>query len=493
MIKIDSIEFIDQLERSYRIGKFQIGEFPFTGGTSANTITTKVWNQHGNTFVDAYMMETNNEMTFSIFYPRKSDQEIVQMRREITDVCSPLNGIVTMKVTLNTGDVYYRDITFTAAPQFPIGAENRNRDYQKVRLEWEAHDPFWYSENEIVESFQSVEPLLEFPLESISYNDQAFSDFTGKIQYSTVENPNMFRYRAASTIGVPSDFTTEATQVSHQDKIKTIDGQTSTYTQTIAGNIPQMMWSFDVIQIIERKYGSGIWGGTTILADKIALAKSWITFISYRYLGFGSTPTGNKIILARYKSDDNTWYGNWSYNNTVITEHIISSSVASNNIDANGMIHLLAYTDASDGVTGSTLNTDYISLTLSITFPNMIKPIYFGNILPANIATNTGQVDSPVSILITGACTNPKITNLTTGEFIKLKNLTMISTDQLVIDTAFGQKKVELNGASIFNKLDPASTFFSLIKGDNEIDFSDDTGSTAAKIFFTFKELYISI
>lgn len=493
MIKIESIEFIDQLSRSYTIGKLQITDFPFIGGTTANLITTKVWNQHGNTFVDSFMNETNSELTFGIFYSGRSDQEIVQMRRNITDVCSPLNGIVTMKVTLNTGDVYNRDISFTAAPQFPIGFENRNRDFQKVRLEWEAHDPFWYSENEIVESFQSVEPLFEFPMESIGYNDEAFSDFTGKIQYSTTENPNMFRYRAAATLGVPSDFTTEATQVSHQDKIKTIDGQTSTYTQTTAGNIPQMMWSFDVIQIIERKYGSDIWGGTTLLADKIALAKTWITSLSYRYLGYGSTPTGNKIILARYKSDDNTWYGNWSYNNTVITEHVISSSVASNNIDANGFIHLVAYTDASDGVTGSTLNTDYISLTLSITFPDMVDPIEFGNILPANIASNAGQVDAPVSILITGACTNPIITNLTTGEFIKLNNLTMIATDELRIDTAFGQKKVELNGVSIFNKLDPSSSFFSLIKGDNEIEFTDSTGSTAAKIFFTYKELYISI
>ena len=44
----------------------------------------------------------------------------------------------------------------------------------------------------------------------------------------------------------------------------------------------------------------------------------------------------------------------------------------------------------------------------------------------------------------------------------------MVAGDELIIDTTFGRKKVELNGQNVFNKLDFASTFFNLIKGEND-------------------------
>ena len=289
MIQVESIELITD-QKTYTIKKHQVEEYPFQGGTSSNQITTKVWNQHGNTFVDSFMEPLDTSLTFGIFYGGKELAEVASMHREITDVCNPLNGIVEMKVTLNTGEIYSRDISFTTTPQFPVGFENRNREFQKVRLEYEVHDPFWYSERDIVETFQSVDPLFEFP----------FTMSTG-------------------------------------------------------------------------------------------------------------------------------------------------------------------------------------------------DPVEFGSLLPANIATNQGQVEAPVSIRITGICTNPRIENKTTGEFIKLNNISMGENETLVIDTAFGQKKVELDGVSMFHKLDTASTFFTLKKGENEIEFSDDTNSTTAKIYFTYKELFISI
>ena len=86
-----------------------------------------------------------------------------------------------------------------------------------------------------------------------------------------------------------------------------------------------------------------------------------------------------------------------------------------------------------------------------------------------------------------------RIENETTGEFIAFKNLTMVAGDVLVIDTTFGQKRVELNGVNVFNKLDFASTFFNLQIGDNSIDFSDETGSTTTTIHFIYKNLYVTI
>jgi hypothetical protein len=290
MLKVEKIEFIDSKNNTYIIKKHQIENFPLIGGEDANIITSKVWNQHGNTPINALMESTQAELLFALYTGDLAAPQIQEQRRQLVNICNPLNGTLTMKVTLNSGDIYSKDITFVSAPSFPVGRDNRNEIWQKVLLEYESNNPFWYAEQELVETFQAVQPLFIFPF------------------------------------------------------------------------------------------------------------------------------------------------------------------------------------------------------TMSTT-----DPMYFGNILPSNIAENNGQVAAPITIRIEGACVNPRIDNKTTGEFIKFNNLTMTADQVLDIDTTFGEKKVTLDGVNIFNKLDYASTFFNLVIGANEIEFTDDTGSTTAAIHFIYKELFITI
>ena len=120
-------------------------------------------------------------------------------------------------------------------------------------------------------------------------------------------------------------------------------------------------------------------------------------------------------------------------------------------------------------------------------------PVIFGDIKFNKIAMNEGHAEAPIIIKIKGACVNPVITNKTTGEFIKFKDLIMFSEDVLEINTAFGQKKVTLNGDNVFNRLDFSTTFFNLKKGENEIEFADDAGNTTATITFIYRNLFITI
>ena len=290
MLKIKQLQILDKNNRMLCIDGKRIENFPLQGGEEANMVSIKSWNQHGNTFVNAFMESFEGELDFIIPTFNKMPEGILCNREGITSVCNPLNGIVTMKVILNSGDVFLRDVTFISAPYFPIGFENRNRAWQKVKLVYEANNPFWYSEETIFESFRGVTPLFKLPF-------------------------NM-----------------------------------------------------------------------------------------------------------------------------------------------------------------STTN-----------------PVIFGEIIPANSAFNQGQVEAPVIIRINGACVNPMIRNLTTGEFIGFKDLTMNASDELIIDTTFGQKKVELNGQNVFNKLDFASTFFNLIKGKNTIDFTDASASNEASIQFIYRNLYVTL
>lgn len=292
MLKVESIEFIDANNRTYQINKSQVESFPMIGGNAAQMVTTKAWNQHGNTFVNAMMEAEDSELIFILKTSNLSPFEIEEARREITNICNPLNGIVTMKIVLNSGRTYNRDISFLAAPLFPTGFDNRNRQWQKVMLSIEANNPFWYEDKTITETFQQAIPLFEFPFE----------------------------------------MSPEA-------------------------------------------------------------------------------------------------------------------------------------------------------------------PIEFGTLIPSKIVENEGQVDAPVMIKIVGACINPIIENVTTGEMIRFKTLTMNDDDVLEIDTTFGQKKVMLNEIdNAFNRLDFSSTFFNLKIGENEIDFRDDTLITPkAVIYFTYRNLYITI
>jgi hypothetical protein len=292
MLKVNLIEFKDQNEQIYQIRNHQLESFPLIGGTTSQAIKTEAWNQHGNTYITSYMDSIEGDLTFAIFTANKTTSEIEAMRKEIATICNPLNGIIEMTITLNNGNVYHRDITFVSSPVFPIGFENRNKDWQKVQLLYEANNPFWYSDKTITETFQQAIPLFEFPFE-----------------------------------------------------------------------IPE---------------GEGI---------------------------------------------------------------------------------------------------------------------EFGSGLPTKIVVNEGQVEAPVIIKIIGACINPTIENVTTGEIIRFKNLTMTENDVLEIDTTFGQKKVTLNGTvNVFYALDFSTSFFNLKLGENEIDFRDDTLITPeAVIYFIYRNMYHTI
>lgn len=292
MLKVNLIEFTDQAGTVYTIKGHQIESFPLIGGTTSEPITTKAWNQHGNTFINSYMEPFEGELVFVLYTQYLNDLEIEEARKSVAKVCNPLNGIVEMAITLNNENVYRRDVTFVSAPSFPIGIENRNQMWQKVQLTYEANNPFWYSDKTITEDFQQSIPLFEFPFEM---SDSA--------------------------------------------------------------------------------------------------------------------------------------------------------------------------------------------------------PIEFGSYLPSKVILNEGQVEAPVIITIVGACINPIIENVTTGEMIRFKSLTMGANDELLIDTTFGQKRVILNGVeNVFYKLDFSTTFFSLALGENEIDFRDDTLVTPeATIYFTYKNMYHTI
>lgn len=111
------------------------------------------------------------------------------------------------------------------------------------------------------------------------------------------------------------------------------------------------------------------------------------------------------------------------------------------------------------------------------------------------IISNLGHVETPVEIIFKGPAVNPSIVNLTTGEFIKIDR-TLTSDDILYITTEYGNKKVEIenNGlrSNALNYIDLDSTFFSLVVGDNIIEYKTD-GLKPESVEIKYRNRYLGV
>lgn len=186
------------------------------------------------------------------------------------------------------------------------------------------------------------------------------SDFTGKIAGSVVENANSFKFSISNTLQTPTGSWNEYTQEPY-DRIKTLDGISKEMSRTVNGEIGQQIFSFNVIKAFEKQHGNIPSTDQTTAGKVIWLKDNLVEFVC-KWTGYGLCPTGNKAYLKVWLN------GNWADwgQNTSSSPALISSNTfyIANGIDANGFIHVLTHTDSSNGVTASTIYTDYVSLTL---------------------------------------------------------------------------------------------------------------------------------
>lgn len=97
---------------------------------------------------------------------------------------------------------------------------------------------------------------------------------------------------------------------------------------------------------------------------------------------------------------------------------------------------------------------------------------------------NAGDVETPVEITITGPCTNPSVTNNTTGKTISITR-SLLAGEKIEIDTAFGRKRVEHISAlgvrtNAMHWLTDDSELWGLAVGDNELEYSETSGAGGA-------------
>ena len=91
-----------------------------------------------------------------------------------------------------------------------------------------------------------------------------------------------------------------------------------------------------------------------------------------------------------------------------------------------------------------------------------------------------------------GAVKNPKITKLSTGEYLRVI-VDMQKGDILIIDTNKGRKGVKLNGEMISRRLDKLSTYFSIDGPDNIIQYDADENYTNLDVYLYYQSKYLGV
>lgn len=193
------------------------------------------------------------------------------------------------------------------------------------------------------------------------------ASFLGKVAGSTTANPHTVKFWATiGTLNPPNGSWNEAIQ-SGYNNMTSVDGTLYRATNNVSGGQIQHIFNFNLLEHIQRTYGT-IPGATT--ADKALWLKTNISRLTFNWWGFGSSPAGNRATLR-------LWNGtNWATFNTVAThtnastaklsDAMITSAQIGVGIQSDGFVHALVYAEASDGTTLSDLNTDAVSLDVEL-------------------------------------------------------------------------------------------------------------------------------
>ncbi|WP_219620125.1 penicillin acylase family protein [Bacillus canaveralius] len=150
-------------------------------------------------------------------------------------------------------------------------------------------------------------------------------------------------------------------------RIEKLDGTLSNPNVTANGKNAQTLFSFNLIEHVERKYGAI---PASTVADKVAWLKANAYFFTFNWHGKGSAPNSTKSKLGYWNAVSNAWATgpSWERSGTTIQRTPIGfeNIHIQHLIDANGFAHFIAFAEPSDGVTLSKIETDYVNLEVKL-------------------------------------------------------------------------------------------------------------------------------
>lgn len=214
-------------------------------------------------------------------------------------------------------------------------------------------------------------------------------DYLNKIAGSDVENPNSFGSQNGESILKPSNSWNIGNQTRY-NALKELDGKTSYTASTLNNRFEQNLFSFNVLEIVKRQLGEEFFldQGAVSNSEQIELLKPKITNDRGNVYGWGSGSDGNKMSFAVWNVRWLNWSGTRSTTASTVTNINLPINNANEYIDSDGICRFIAYSNASDGTTASSLNIDYANyqFTIELSMNEHIKSLIAANHIE-NLAT----------------------------------------------------------------------------------------------------------
>jgi hypothetical protein len=291
-------------------------------------------------------------------------------------------------------------------------------------------------------------------------------DYAGKVYNSTTVNPHITKHNHMSSNTIllgPSEFTTESSQ-SGYDGMLTLDGVTAQVSAQVNDAIPQRLLAFNIVEMYKRKFGYIPADGT--LVGEIDWLKKNLSTITCNGVGYGVKPSGNHICMKWFLQDgSNTWNGTPGENIASSPANFVRSIDAGNiyrAIDSNGFVYFLIYTDASDGVTASTVYLDYANIELQVAseagYDTLVPPN------PRRDSVTAPNYDTVLSLAKAYANITTDYTGKVSGSVVENANLFRRTTSNagqttLLSPTVFASTYAEVSDYTGINTLNGNVTY----------------------------------
>jgi hypothetical protein len=125
----------------------------------------------------------------------------------------------------------------------------------------------------------------------------------------------------------------------------------------------------------------------------------------------------------------------------------------------------------------------------------LVLPFSLGTDAGGPVAQNNGDVDVPVSIVVTGPCAAPEVRNDTTGETFRA-TCTLLAGESLVVLTEYGRRsatRISVGGGTsdALGEIDLLSDWVRLVPGDNALVFPNGASSPGAACTVSWYDRYI--
>lgn len=206
------------------------------------------------------------------------------------------------------------------------------------------------------------------PVDKVVISD----DFKGKISNSTKECPHFAGFYKSNALASPNSFT----EYKSYNILYYEDGTLATLSTTESGEIPQNIFSFNLIEMVERKMGCEI-----PAIDKATWLRSNLdnTGVLSVY-GYGVNGDSNLLRLSIYDVTTNSWFGAETNSTNEPSKIQLSfTTLTDRRITDDGFLHAIVYGGGASNNTTSTIYIDYISLKIKLKLDSTYTTLYCSN------------------------------------------------------------------------------------------------------------------